>query len=87
MNNEKFNWFTIISFNLRPNFLVLASDGLWDVFTNQEATDYISKHLDEPHFGAKSISIEAYMRGSTDNISVVVVVFKNGLYQTGTSEL
>lgn len=70
---------------LRPQFMILASDGLWDVFTNQEAVDFISKHLDEPHFGAKSITIEAYLRKSQDNIATTIVVFKNGTYQTGSS--
>lgn len=61
----------------RPNFIILASDGLWDMFTNQEAVDFISKHLDEPLYGAKSITSEAYLRGSLDNIAVIVVKLDN----------
>ena len=62
---------------LRPEFLILASDGLWDVFSNDEACAYIRERLDEPHYGAKSIVLQAYYRGSLDNITVMVVNFTN----------
>lgn len=70
----------------RPKFIVLASDGLWDTFNNDEAVAFIKDKLDEPHFGAKSIVIESYNRGSVDNITVMVIVFKDGRYQIGTSQ-
>ena len=66
-------------FNLKehqPQFLILATDGLWDCFTNEEAVEYIKERLDEPHFGAKSIILQAYYKGSLDNITVMVVKFK-----------
>lgn len=66
-------------------FLILATDGLWDTFTNEEAVAYIRERLDEPHFGAKSITLQSYNRGSVDNITVLVIVFKNGRYQIGSS--
>jgi len=62
---------------LQPQFLILASDGLWDAFSNDEACMYIREHLDEPHYGAKSIVLQAYYRGSVDNITVMVVNFTN----------
>jgi protein phosphatase 1L len=71
----------------RPQFLILASDGLWDCFTNEEAVAYIRDHLHEPHFGAKSITLQSYARGSVDNISTIVIVFTNGVYQMGSSKL
>lgn len=70
----------------RPQFIILASDGLWDTFSNEEAVAYIKERLDEQHFGAKSIVLESYNRGSVDNITVMVIVFKNGQYQIATSE-
>jgi len=79
----------ILTFDLkdhRPQFIIIASDGLWDTFTNEEAVAFIKDRLDEPHFGAKSIVLQSYNRGSVDNITVIVVVFKNGRYQIGTSE-
>ncbi|XP_033761167.1 protein phosphatase 1L-like isoform X1 [Pecten maximus] len=68
----------ILSFDckeIQPQFIILATDGLWDVFGNQEAVDYIKERLHEPHFGAKSLVLQAYYRGSLDNISVMVVKF------------
>ncbi|XP_063703439.1 protein phosphatase 1L [Culicoides brevitarsis] len=78
----------ILTFDLeynKPQFMILASDGLWDVFQNEEAVAYIKEHLNEPHFGAKSICLEAYTRGSLDNISVMVIKFNHGRYEIGTS--
>lgn len=68
----------ILNFNLKdvqPKFIILATDGLWDCFTNEEAVDYIKERLDEPHFGAKSIILQAYYKGSLDNITVIIVKF------------
>ncbi|GFR78294.1 protein phosphatase 1L [Elysia marginata] len=60
----------------KPHFVVLASDGLWDVFSNEDVVQFISERLDEPHFGAKSLALQAYYRGSLDNITIMVVNFK-----------
>lgn len=69
----------IVTFDLdklQPEFMILASDGLWDAFSNEEAVRFIRERLDEPHFGAKSIVLQAYYRGCPDNITVMVVKFK-----------
>lgn len=87
INRFKINRFPFLLYNFfRPQFIILASDGLWDTFSNEEAVTYIKEKLDEPHFGAKSIVLESYNRGSVDNITVMVIVFKNGQYHIGTSE-
>lgn len=55
----------ILTFDLNDHnaaFLVLASDGLWDTFSNEEAIAFIKERLDEPHFGAKSITLTSYHR-------------------------
>uniref|UniRef100_T1PFI6 Protein phosphatase 2C n=1 Tax=Musca domestica TaxID=7370 RepID=T1PFI6_MUSDO len=78
----------ILTFDLndhKPTFLILASDGLWDTFTNEEACSYIKEHLHEPDFGAKSLALQSYNRGSVDNITVLVIIFKNGMYRIGSS--
>ena len=66
-------------------FVISASDGLWDVFDNQEAVDYVCEYLETVlsennelplgafHNAARSLSTEAFMRGSTDNIGVCIV--------------
>ncbi|KAF5305697.1 hypothetical protein FQA39_LY09186 [Lamprigera yunnana] len=75
----------ILTFDLtdhKPLFIILASDGLWDTFTNEEAIAFIKERLNEPDFGAKSITLEAYYRGSLDNITVVVINFQNFDFDT-----
>lgn len=62
---------------LQPEFMILASDGLWDAFSNEEAVRFIKERLDEPHFGAKSIVLQSFYRGCPDNITVMVVKFRN----------
>jgi protein phosphatase 1L len=57
---------------------------LWDTFSNEEAVAYIKDHLDEPHFGAKSITLLSYNRGSVDNISTIVIKFEAGKYRIGS---
>ena len=69
----------ILTFDLsdvEPKFMILATDGLWDAFSNEEAVSFIKERLDEPHYGAKSIVLQAYYRGSLDNITVMVVNFE-----------
>ncbi|KAK9829329.1 hypothetical protein WJX72_005218 [[Myrmecia] bisecta] len=55
--------------------MILASDGLWDVISNQDAVTLI-KDIKDPEKAAKALTDEAYCRGSNDNISCVVVRFK-----------
>jgi len=61
--------------NLDTDFLILASDGLWKVMANQEAVD-IAKKTKDPHKAAKQLAAEALKRESKDDISCIVVRFK-----------
>jgi serine/threonine protein phosphatase PrpC len=70
-------------------FLILASDGLWDVISNQEAVNFTCKYLlnsllrnedsndvlptEAFHFAAKALAVEAFVRGSSDNIGVCII--------------
>ncbi|KAB2095757.1 hypothetical protein F383_09869 [Gossypium arboreum] len=54
--------------------LILASDGLWKVMTNQEAVDAI-RNVKDAWSAAKLLTDEAVMRNSTDDISCIVVTF------------
>lgn len=70
----------VLTFDLadhKPQFLILASDGLWDSFSNEEAVAYIKSRLDEKLFGAQSITLQAYYKGSLDNITVIIINLKN----------
>ncbi|KAM3962738.1 protein phosphatase 1L [Aphomia sociella] len=78
----------ILTFNLddhKPMFLVLASDGLWDTFSNEEAVKFIKERLDEPDYGAKSLTLQAYYRGSVDNITVLIINFMNNKISTAST--
>ncbi|XP_057858298.1 probable protein phosphatase 2C 59 [Cryptomeria japonica] len=55
-------------------FLILASDGLWDVVSNQDAVAMIQS-IEDPEYAAKRLTEEAYRKGSADNITCVVVRF------------
>lgn len=70
----------------QPKFMILASDGLWDVLKSQEAVDLIKDcYLLEPDFGAKLLTNRAHQLHSLDNITVMVVIFRNGIYEVGRS--
>ena len=52
--------------------LVFACDGLWDVITDQEVAAIVTEEID-PSLAAKRLREQASDRGSTDNISIIVV--------------
>ncbi|CAL9038828.1 probable protein phosphatase 2C 62 [Musa acuminata AAA Group] len=54
--------------------LILASDGLWKVMSNEEAVDLI-KDTRDPQAAAKHLTEEAVARKSKDDISCIVVKF------------
>ncbi len=68
----------IVETNLdaHDEFLVLASDGLWDVLNNAQVAQLLQE-LDRQKSDfmdmARELCVEALMRGSQDNITVVVV--------------
>ncbi|KAK2355257.1 protein-serine/threonine phosphatase [Trifolium repens] len=55
-------------------FVILASDGLWKVMSNQEAVDAI-KDIKDARSAAKRLTEEALNRNSSDDISCIVVRF------------
>lgn len=55
--------------------LILASDGLWKVMSNQEAVD-IAKKIKDPQKAAKQLVAEALNRESKDDISCIIVRFQ-----------
>ena len=56
----------------QPSFVICACDGLWDVFEDQEAVDFVNKYGHEREIIAEHLVNEAVRKGSTDNISVMV---------------
>ena len=60
-------------------FVVIASDGLWDVFTSQECINYVRWQLKQQGGDitrtAEALVSAAFARGTADNTSVVIVAF------------
>ncbi|EFJ49861.1 hypothetical protein VOLCADRAFT_117001, partial [Volvox carteri f. nagariensis] len=65
----------ITSLELQPDdhFVIVGTDGLWDVVSAQEAVGLVYDTVKDPTLAAKRLVSEALMRGSADNVSVVVV--------------
>ncbi|KAG2242869.1 hypothetical protein Bca52824_095290 [Brassica carinata] len=57
-------------------FLVMASDGLWDVMNDEEVIGIIRDTVKEPSMCSKRLATEAAARGSGDNITVIVVFLR-----------
>uniref|UniRef100_A0A7C8Z1K5 protein-serine/threonine phosphatase n=1 Tax=Opuntia streptacantha TaxID=393608 RepID=A0A7C8Z1K5_OPUST len=57
------------------DLMILASDGLWKVMSNQEAVD-IARKTKDPLKAAKQLATEALHRESKDDISCIVVRFR-----------
>ncbi|XP_047318440.1 putative protein phosphatase 2C-like protein 44 isoform X3 [Impatiens glandulifera] len=58
----------------RTEFVILASDGIWEVMKSQEAVNLIS-HLEDPQEAAECLAKEALKRMSKINISCIVIRF------------
>ena len=59
-------------------FVVLASDGVWDVMTNEQVVNFVRYHLNlhgDVRRAAAELVDKAVAMGSVDNISCVVVGF------------
>ena len=76
----------ILSFQLGkipPDFAIMATDGLWDTHTNEEAINLVDKSLKKDGEtvlnAAKFLARDAYSKGSTDNVSVMILNLKNML--------
>jgi len=65
----------IIPLTDKDLFLVLATDGIYDVLSNQEVVDLCLKYWEDPEEAAKIVVRTAYKRGSEDNLTVLVIQF------------
>ncbi|KAK7267191.1 hypothetical protein RIF29_19856 [Crotalaria pallida] len=57
-------------------FMVMASDGLWDVISSVEVINIIKNTVKEAGMCSKRLATEAVERGSKDNITVIVVFLR-----------
>jgi len=65
----------IVPLSDKDLFLVLATDGIYDILSNQEVVDLVLRHWDDPEEAAKDVVRSAYKRGSEDNLTVTVIQF------------
>ncbi|KAI0369148.1 protein serine/threonine phosphatase 2C [Pilatotrama ljubarskyi] len=59
----------------KDEFVILACDGLWDVIGDEEAV-HVVRDFDDPQDAAEELLQYAYLRQSRDNVTVVVVRFR-----------
>lgn len=72
---------------VQDEFLLLACDGLWDVFSSQQAVDFVRTRLrqmpvteQDPKRVARELANEAiYERRSRDNVTVVLIALTCGV--------
>jgi len=63
-----------VSLTQNYDYVILASDGLWDTVSYKEAVDMIYLHREmSPEELSRLLATEALTRGSKDNITVIVV--------------
>ncbi|EPS74109.1 hypothetical protein M569_00643, partial [Genlisea aurea] len=70
----------LITLSKEDEFLIIGSDGIWDVFRSQNAVDVARRCLQQHNDAVlccRDIVNEAKKRGATDNLTVVVVCFHN----------
>ncbi|KAJ3296353.1 Protein phosphatase 2C 1 [Borealophlyctis nickersoniae] len=66
-------------------FLILACDGLWDVCSDQNAVDLI-RDVQDPQQAAEDLLEHALENFSTDNLSVLVIRFKQNYLESRREE-
>ncbi|KAL4190355.1 hypothetical protein AMTRI_Chr07g75300 [Amborella trichopoda] len=64
----------VIKIDAETEFLILATNGIWQVMNNQEAVNLIG-HIKDPQEAAECLAKEAEMRMSKDDISCIIVRF------------
>lgn len=56
-------------------FMVLATNGITNVMSNQDIVDCAGRHFDDPEESAKNIVRTAFQKGSDENLTAMVIQF------------
>mmetsp|Transcript_9981 Transcript_9981/g.13725 ORF Transcript_9981/g.13725 Transcript_9981/m.13725 type:complete len:1417 (+) Transcript_9981:52-4302(+) len=59
-------------------FVIIATDGLWDIMSPQVAVSFVRKFLSQHHdlqHAVNSLTAEAVKRGSVDNVTALIMTF------------
>lgn len=67
----------IVEMNDDQLFLILASDGLWDEVSSEEAVEIVFDKYEKVPNVAEYLCNLAYLKGSNDNISAIVIFLKD----------
>lgn len=68
----------LVTLTQEDEFLIIGCDGIWDVFSNQNAVDFVRRRLqmhNDVKLCCKEVVEEAIKRGAMDNLTVVIVSF------------
>lgn len=65
---------TVTQLEPTDEFIIMGCDGIWDVFTSQQAVDIV-RGIHDPIKAATLLRDCAYSRGSADNLSAIVIRF------------
>ncbi|KAF5749571.1 putative protein phosphatase 2c [Tripterygium wilfordii] len=77
----------LITLTKEDEFLMIGSDGIWDVFSSQNAVDFTRRRLQEHNDVkkcCKEMVEEALKRDASDNLTIVMVSFHLEPPQQGT---
>ena len=64
------------------SFIILASDGVWDVLSGQELIQLVTETVKQPAMCAQRIVTEALTQGSDDNASAIVAFLDPRMWTT-----
>lgn len=87
----------VISTPLQPgtdSFVVLACDGIWDVMSSEDVVQFVKRRL-RMDFSLETIAVELIlsclsstaMGRGTDNMSVIIIQFKDGAIEKGSASI
>ena len=74
---------TSVALSKDDEFIILASDGVFDVFDNEQAVR-IARSASTPQAAAELLTSSAFHAGSLDNITAVVVALRGYQPKAGT---
>ena len=79
---------TTVFLKASDNFLLIASDGLWETVTPEEVNSFVlNSSKKDPNMICKELTQMALIKGASDNITVVLVLFKQNDLEKGSSSM
>lgn len=68
-------YYTELELHRTDKFIIMACDGVWDVLSDQDAVDLVKGESHGPTMAQKLVRA-ALDRGSTDNVTCIVICFR-----------